>query len=89
MPVSSWYVRSSPQSLPPDSAIVPSLVAVSTWAGGGGYEPGAVSQFVQVADYYLVAHSHAHGFVTVTHEVSATLKRTKENREVLRTRSLH
>ncbi|MGD0441953.1 MAG: DUF4411 family protein, partial [Acidimicrobiales bacterium] len=37
----------------------------------GGYEPGAVSQFLQVADYYLVAHALAHGFDMVTHEVAA------------------
>ena len=57
--------------LPPDSDIVPSLAAVSTWAGGGSYEPGAVSQFLQVADYYLVAHALAKGFDVVTHEVAA------------------
>jgi hypothetical protein len=44
---------------------------VSTWAGGGSYEPGAVSQFLQVADYYLVAHALAKGFDVVTHEVAA------------------
>jgi hypothetical protein len=64
--------------LPPDNEIVPSLAAVSTWAGGGGYEPGAVSQFLQVADYYLVAHAHAHGFDVVTHEVAAnSIKKIK------------
>lgn len=63
--------RGSEFFLPPDSAIVPSLARVSQWAGGGGYDPGAVNQFLQGADYYLVAHSHAHKFVTVTHEVVA------------------
>jgi hypothetical protein len=70
--LADWAKARGPEFfLPPDSAIVASLAAVSTWAGGGGYEPGAVSQFLQVADYYLVAHSHAHSFVTVTHEVAA------------------
>jgi len=64
--------------LPPDADVVPSLAAVSTWAGSGDYEPGAVSQFLQVADYYLVAHAHAHGFDVVTHEVPArTVKKIK------------
>jgi hypothetical protein len=64
--------------LAPDNEIVPSLAGVSTWAGGGGYEPGAVSQFLQVADYYLVAHAHAHGFDVVTHEVAAnSIKKIK------------
>jgi hypothetical protein len=57
--------------LPPDSAILPSLATVSTWASGGTYEPAAVSTFLQVADYYLVAHAHAHCFTVVTHEVAA------------------
>ena len=63
--------RGSEFFLPPDNAIVPSLAAVSTWAGGGGYEASAVSTFLQVADYYLVAHALAHGFDVVTHEVAA------------------
>ena len=33
----------------------PSLAAVSRWAAGHGYEPSAVSTFLQQADYYLVA----------------------------------
>jgi Domain of unknown function (DUF4411) len=70
--LADWAKARGPEFfLPPDSAIVPSLAAVSMWAENGGYEPGAVSQFLQVADYYLVAHSHAHNFVTVTHEVAA------------------
>jgi hypothetical protein len=57
--------------LPPDSDILPSLATVSTWASSGTYEPAAVSTFLQVADYYLVAHAHAHKFTVVTHEVAA------------------
>jgi hypothetical protein len=53
----------------PDAAIVPSLNAVSTWAQSAGYHPAAVNTFLQVADYYLVAHAHAHSLVVVTHEV--------------------
>ncbi len=64
--------------LPPNAAVVPSLATVSNWASSGGYEPGAVSQFLQVADYYLVAYAHAHGFDIVTHEVPArTVKKIK------------
>jgi hypothetical protein len=60
--------RGSEFFLPPDDAMVSSLAAVSTWAHNGHYIPAALSQFLQVADYYLVAHSLAHDFVTVTHE---------------------
>ncbi len=37
-----------------------------------------MSTFLQVADYYLVAHAHAHQFTVVTHEVAAqTTKKIK------------
>ncbi|MCZ7525600.1 MAG: DUF4411 family protein [Acidimicrobiia bacterium] len=55
--------------LRPDGAVLPSLRAVSAWASGGGYEPAAVTIFLQAADYYLVSHAHATGAVVVTHEV--------------------
>lgn len=64
--------------LKPDAAIVPSLRVTSQWAAGQGYDPAAVNTFLQVADYYLVAHAHAHGHVVVTHEVVAhTTKKIK------------
>lgn len=54
--------------LKPDAPVVPALSTVSSWATGQSYEPAAVSTFLQVADYYLVAHALAHGHVVVTHE---------------------
>jgi hypothetical protein len=57
--------------LKPDAAILPALATVSSWATGQRYEPAAVSTFLQVADFYLVAHALAHGHVVVTHEVAA------------------
>ena len=43
-----------------------------------GYDPAAVNIFLQVADYYLVAHAHATGHIVVTHEKpSASLKKIK------------
>ena len=37
-----------------------------------------MSTFLQVADYYLVAHALAHGFSVVTHEVAAnSIKKIK------------
>ncbi len=35
----------------------------------------AVSTFLQTADYYLVAHAHAHEMVVVTHETPSTSTR--------------
>jgi hypothetical protein len=54
--------------LPPDEDILPSLATLATWARSGHYEAGAANQFLDSADYYLVAHAHAHGFEVVTHE---------------------
>lgn len=50
---------------------MPSLQVVSNWAAGAGYDPAAVSTFLQVGDYYLVSHAHAHDLTVVTHEVPA------------------
>ncbi|MDP3786460.1 MAG: DUF4411 family protein [Candidatus Omnitrophota bacterium] len=54
--------------LKPDVTILPALSSVSTWAASQSYEPVAVNTFLQVADYYLVAHALAHGHTVVTHE---------------------
>ncbi len=63
--------------LPPD-AVLPALGQVSAWATGQNYEPAAVAMFLQVADYWLVAHALAHGFTIVTHEVpSASTRKIK------------
>jgi len=62
----------------PDAAILPALGTVSTWATGQNYEPAAVNTFLQVADFYLVAHGLAHGHTVVTHEIaSASTKKIK------------
>jgi len=64
--------------LRPDAAVFPALAAVSAWAGGHHYEPSAVSTFLQVADYYLVAQAHAGTHTIVTHEIpSASTRKIK------------
>lgn len=55
--------------LAPDDAVLPVLGQVSTWVTGQAYEAAAIATFLQVADYWLVAHALAHGFTVVTHEV--------------------
>ena len=57
--------------LPPDDVVLPALRVVSDWASGHGYQPAAVTTFLQVADYWLVAHALAHECIVVTHEVPA------------------
>ncbi|MCK6417387.1 MAG: DUF4411 family protein [Alphaproteobacteria bacterium] len=55
--------------LPPDDEILPALGEVSSWVSSQNYEPAAIATFLQVADYWLVAHAKAHDYVVVTHEV--------------------
>ncbi len=54
--------------LRPDAPVVPALGTVGSWAMEQSYDPAAVSTFLQIADYYLVAHALAHGHTVVTHE---------------------
>ncbi|MDD2711073.1 MAG: DUF4411 family protein [Verrucomicrobiae bacterium] len=62
----------------PDATIFPALGKVSAWATSQKYEPAAVNTFLQVADYYLVAHALALGHTVVTHEkASPSTKRIK------------
>jgi hypothetical protein len=74
--LSEWAeARGAGFFLPPDASAFPALAAVSTWANGQGYAPAAVSTFLQVADYYLVAQAQAAGHTVVTHEVPAASPR--------------
>lgn len=63
--------------LAPDEPVLPVLGRVSnwattyTWGAAQRYSAAAVNTFLQVADYYLVAHALAHKHVVVTHEVAA------------------
>lgn len=78
--LSKWAAALGPGFfLPPGISDFASLADVSAWAAGGQhYEPAAVSTFLQVADYYLVAQAHAGKHIVVTHEVpSATKRRIK------------
>jgi hypothetical protein len=61
-----------------DGSIVPQFGRVSAWVISQGYEPAAASTFMQVADYYLVAHALGGNYTVVTHEVPAnSTKRIK------------
>lgn len=74
------WARTRPATffVPADAATLPSLSAAATWVTTAGFEPAAVSLFLQVADYYLVAQALALGHTLVTHEIPApTLKKVK------------
>jgi hypothetical protein len=58
--------------LKPDDQVVESLQACSEWVNNVElYLPAARATFLQAADYYLVAHAHAHEHIVVTHERAA------------------
>ncbi len=77
--------RGKPFFLPPDDKVLPALTTVSTWATGQNFEPAAIATFLQVADYWLVAHALAHDFVVVTHEVpSDTVRKIKDSERLRR-----
>ena len=61
-----------------DTRTAAQFAKVSNWATGQRYEPAAINTFLQVADFYLVAHALAGSYVVVTHEVPAnSTKRIK------------
>lgn len=61
-----------------DAEAFPALASVSEWASSQDYEQGAISTFLQVADYFLVAQALAGDHVVVTHEIpSASTRKIK------------
>ena len=53
----------------PDTAVA--AARVSAWVNAHpGYMPAAIAEFLNIADYWLVAHALAHGHKVVTHEAS-------------------
>ena len=61
-----------------DSRTAAQFGVVSTWATSQQYEPAAITTFLQIADFYLIAHALAGGYTVVTHEVpSNSTKRIK------------
>lgn len=73
--LSAWAeARGRAFFLRPNEAVLPALASVSSWASGHGYEPRAVSTFLDVADYYLVSQAKAGSHTVVTHEVPAGSK---------------
>ena len=56
--LSAWATARGPRFfLPLAPPMLAELRAVSSWAGGQGYDQGAVMTFLQVADSYLVAQA--------------------------------
>jgi hypothetical protein len=66
--LSDWAGKRSALFLAPDASTLPSLRAVTLWASSGDFTPAAISEFLSVADFELVAYAHAHTHTVVTHE---------------------
>lgn len=61
-----------------DPHIAAQFGKVSAWTTSQNYEATAINTFLQVADFYLIAHALADNHVVVTHEVpSNSTKRIK------------
>ena len=70
--LATWARERGPSFfLKPDPTLVPALGKVSAWATSQSYEPAGINTFLQVADYYLVAHALAHQSTIVTHEIAS------------------
>lgn len=54
-----------------DANVAEQFGKVSVWTTSQQYEPAAISTFLQVADFYLIAHALAGGHTVVTHEKPA------------------
>jgi hypothetical protein len=62
----------------PDAKLLDPLAKLASWVGSRQYRPAAVSEFLDSADYYLIATAMAHGHSVVTHETpSDGIKRVK------------
>jgi hypothetical protein len=74
--LSQWAEARGPTFfVAPDSSVFPALSRVSEWATSQQYDAAAVSTFLQVADYYLVAQALAGNHAVVTHEIASGSKR--------------
>lgn len=63
------WARSHPEAFhEPDGVVTAKLAEVALWANSQDFTAAAVSEFLSVADYQLVAHAAAHGHTVVTHE---------------------
>lgn len=52
----------------PDAKVLPAMAKVSEWVNAQKYTAAAKSQFLDAADYHLIAHALAGGHIVVTHE---------------------
>ena len=70
--LATWF-KAQPRSffLAPNASTVQSLQTLAEWASSQNFHRAAINDFLQSADYYLVAQAHVSGHTVVTHERSA------------------
>lgn len=76
--LTQWAKSNPSLFLKTDTKVVSTFGQVSEWVNNQSYEPAAVNTFLQLADFYLVAHALAGSYTVVTHEIPAnSIKRVK------------
>lgn len=66
--LTKWAANRSNLFVPIDASCGPHLTAVVNWANNHHFTPAAVSEFLSVADFQLVAYARAHDMTVVTME---------------------
>jgi len=68
--LSEWADAKGPEFfLRPEASVLPALAQVTEWVTGQTYTAVAKNEFLQIADYYLVAQAVAGKHIVVTHEI--------------------
>lgn len=64
---------------PPDQATTVSAAVVTSWVKDPArpYKDSAINTFFASADYWLIAHAHAHAVIVVTHEMPEPLSQRR------------
>lgn len=76
--LTQWTKNNPSLFLKTDAKVASAFGPVSDWVSNQNYEPAAVNTFLQLADFYLVAHALSGSYTIVTHEVPAnSIKKVK------------
>ncbi|MFT7765767.1 DUF4411 family protein [Clavibacter tessellarius] len=77
--LSAWATARPNFFVPMDASCGPSLKALAQWTNSGHFTAAAaaVTGFLGVADYQLVAYAHAHKLTVVTMEKSEPLRKNR------------
>ncbi|WP_082358830.1 MULTISPECIES: DUF4411 family protein [Brachybacterium] len=66
--LTAWAAARPDLFVPLDASCQPHLAAVAQWATSHHFTSAAVTEFLRVADYQLVAYARAHSMTVVTME---------------------